>query len=78
MGVDVESLGSRPAEFYAEWTRREAIAKCHGTGLGAPLPDGPVAARASPPGRASPRPSPSPPSALPLLRHFAAEPLATV
>jgi 4'-phosphopantetheinyl transferase len=42
VGVDVQLLGSRPAEFYADWTRREAIAKCHGTGLWAPLPDAPV------------------------------------
>jgi 4'-phosphopantetheinyl transferase len=39
VGVDVERIGSRPAEFYAAWTRREALAKCHGVGLGAPLPD---------------------------------------
>jgi 4'-phosphopantetheinyl transferase len=29
----------RPAAFYAAWSRREAIAKCHGTGLGAPPPE---------------------------------------
>lgn len=39
VGVDVQMLGSRPVEFYADWTRREAVAKCHGTGLWAPLPD---------------------------------------
>lgn len=39
VGVDVQLLGSRAAEFYADWTRREAVAKCHGTGLWAPLPD---------------------------------------
>lgn len=43
VGVDVQLVGSRPAEFYAGWTRREAIAKCHGTGLWAPLPDAAVA-----------------------------------
>jgi 4'-phosphopantetheinyl transferase len=39
VGVDVQLIGSRPAQFYAEWTRREAVAKCHGAGLWAPLPD---------------------------------------
>lgn len=29
--------------FHADWTRREAVAKCHGTGLWAPAPDAPVA-----------------------------------
>lgn len=47
VGVDVQRMRKRrgrerPAEFYAEWTRREAIAKCHGVGLWAPLPDAPV------------------------------------
>jgi 4'-phosphopantetheinyl transferase len=47
VGVDVERIGARrPAEFYAAWARREAIAKCHGVGLGAPLPDVPVTASA--------------------------------
>jgi 4'-phosphopantetheinyl transferase len=39
VGIDVQSIGSRPARFYADWTRREAIAKCHGSGLWAPLPE---------------------------------------
>jgi 4'-phosphopantetheinyl transferase len=43
VGVDVQLIGSRPARFYAEWARREAIAKCHGAGLWAPLPDTAVA-----------------------------------
>lgn len=47
VGVDVQRIGSRhPARFYAEWARREAIAKCHGTGLWAPLPDAEVAVAA--------------------------------
>lgn len=36
VGVDVQLIGSRPAQFYTEWARREAIVKCHGTGLWAP------------------------------------------
>lgn len=44
VGVDVQRIGSRhPPRFYAEWARREAIAKCHGAGLWAPLPDAEVA-----------------------------------
>jgi phosphopantetheinyl transferase len=48
VGIDVQRTRKRrgrerPPGFYAEWTRREAIAKCHGGGLWAPLPDAPVA-----------------------------------
>lgn len=44
VGVDIERIRSKPAAYYTAWTRREAIAKCHGVGLWAPLPDSPVAA----------------------------------
>jgi 4'-phosphopantetheinyl transferase len=33
------------AAFYAAWVRREAVAKCHGTGLGATQPVRPVSVR---------------------------------
>lgn len=50
VGVDVQRMRKRRGrerspEFFAQWTRREAIAKCHGVGLWAPLPDTPVAVR---------------------------------
>jgi len=50
VGVDLQRVRrlrgrERPAEFYAGWTRHEAIAKCHGVGLWAPLPDLPVSVR---------------------------------
>jgi len=42
--------GAAPAErlvaFHEAWTRREAIAKCLGTGLGGPLPPTPAAVTA--------------------------------
>jgi 4'-phosphopantetheinyl transferase len=43
VGIDVQWIGSKPASYYEAWTRREATAKCFGTGLWAPLPDAPVA-----------------------------------
>lgn len=38
--------GARLAAFHAAWTRREAVAKCLGTGLGAPQPSTAVAVSA--------------------------------
>ncbi len=44
VGVDVQRIGRRqPTDYYSEWARREAIAKCHGVGLWAELPGTPVA-----------------------------------
>lgn len=73
VGVDVESLGSRPAEFYAEWTRREAIAKSHGAGLWAPLPDEPVACSNFDPGPGFAAAVAVAGERVPPLRQFAAE-----
>jgi 4'-phosphopantetheinyl transferase len=46
VGVDVEWIdprGDRPAGFYASWTRREAVAKCAGAGLWAPVSESGIA-----------------------------------
>lgn len=40
--VRVAAPEDRAATFYAAWVRREAVVKCAGTGLGAPLPDLPM------------------------------------
>jgi hypothetical protein len=41
VGVDVQRRCRRPAAFYEDWVRREAIGKCFGVGLGAPPPTRP-------------------------------------
>ncbi len=74
VGVDVQAIGDKPAEFYAEWTRREAIAKCHGVGLWAPLPDAPVAVAPLDAGAGFAAAIAVAGDAVPPLRHFVAEP----
>lgn len=74
VGVDVQRLGSRPAGFYASWTRREAVAKCHGVGLWRALPDAPVAASNFDAGVGFAAAIAVAGEELPPLRHFAAEP----
>ncbi len=47
IGVDIQKIKPRRDDaFYKAWARREAIVKCAGTGLLAPLPPDPVAVRA--------------------------------
>jgi 4'-phosphopantetheinyl transferase len=74
VGVDVQSIGARPAEFYADWARREAIAKCHGTGLWAPAPDAPVAVAAFDAGAGFGAAIAVSGNEVPPLRHFVAKP----
>jgi 4'-phosphopantetheinyl transferase len=74
VGVDVQRLGPRPADYYADWTRREAIAKCHGSGLWAPLPDTPVAVTALDAGEGFAAAVAVAGTGLPALRHFEVEP----
>ena len=74
VGIDVQLIGARPGEFYADWTRREAIAKCHGTGLWAPLPDAPVAVAPLDAGTGFAAAIAVGGHEVPPLRHFVAEP----
>ncbi len=74
VGVDVQRRGSRPAEYYAEWTRREAVAKCHGTGLWTQLPEAPVAVASFDAGPGFAATVAVAGDSVPPLRHFAAEP----
>ena len=74
VGVDVQAIGAKSAGFYVEWTRREAVAKCHGVGLGAPLPDAPVAVTPLEAGPGFAAAIAVAGDAMPPLHHFAAEP----
>jgi 4'-phosphopantetheinyl transferase len=78
VGVDVERLGQRPEEFYAAWTRHEAIAKCLGVGLGTPLPEQPVAVSPLDAGAGFAAAVAVAGEELPLLRQFSAGPAASV
>jgi 4'-phosphopantetheinyl transferase len=74
VGVDVQLIGAKPAEFYAKWARREAAAKCHGTGLWAPLPDTPIAIVDLDPGAGFAAAIAMAGDTVSPLRHFVAEP----
>lgn len=74
VGIDVQLIGAKPAELYADWARREAVAKCHGVGLWAPLPDEPVAVATFDAGAGFAAATAIQDDAVPPLRHFVAEP----
>ena len=43
VGVDLERVKpGRPDSYYRDWVRREAVAKCAGTGLMSPPPEEPI------------------------------------
>jgi hypothetical protein len=43
VGLDIERVEpGRPQDYYRDWVRREAVAKCTGAGLIGPSPDGPI------------------------------------
>lgn len=48
--VRAAPAAERATAFYAAWVEREAVAKCHGVGLAAPLPPRPVSVVALRPG----------------------------
>lgn len=74
VGVDVQLIGAKPGKLYADWTRREAVAKCHGNGLWAPLPDEPVAVATFDAGTGFAAAVAIRGDAVPPLRNFVAEP----
>jgi 4'-phosphopantetheinyl transferase len=74
--AEIRKAGSweRSALFHAAWTRREALAKCFGTGLGAPLPAAAVTVSALDAGPGFAAAIAVSGDVLPPLRHFTMEP----
>jgi 4'-phosphopantetheinyl transferase len=64
----------RAIAFHQAWARREAIAKCLGTGLGAPLPPSPVAVGTLHPAAGYAAALAVTGDEIPSLRHFALPP----
>jgi len=67
-------VAARPLAFHAAWTRREAFAKCHGGGLAAPPPPGPLAVASIDAGAAYAAALAVEGSEAPPLRHLALAP----
>lgn len=72
--VEAARVEARLAAFHAAWTRHEAVAKCFGTGLAAPLPEAAVTVQDLEAGAGFAAAIAVTGDAVPPLRHFPIEP----